>query len=477
MTTLLRPDICVIGAGSAGLSLAAGAAAFGVSVVLIEKGEMGGDCLNYGCVPSKALLAAAKHAHAVREAPAFGVMAAPDFSVSFAKAQDHVRATIAAIAPNDSQERFVALGVTVLRETARFIGPNTVEAGEHRIRARRFVIATGSSPRVPEIPGLDAVPFFTNETLFANRNRPNHLVIIGGGPIGMEMAQAHCRLGSKVTVIEGSVALSKDDPEMAAIVVDRLRAEGVTILEHAKVTRVEKGAARGIAAICQTEGGQEQRVEGSHLLLAVGRAPHLEGLGLRQAGIAHSDRGVKVDANLRTTNRRVYAIGDAAGSLQFTHVAGYHASLALRAILFRLPAKPDTGIIPWATYTDPELAHVGMDEKQARAGLKKFSVLRWPFHENDRAQAERTTIGHVKVIADRKGRVRGVTIVGAHAGELIAFWALAIANRMTLRQIMAAVLPYPTLSEAGRRAIVAHYAPYARKPFVRWLVGFLQKFG
>lgn len=476
MTNVLTPDICVIGAGSAGLSLAAGAAAFGVPVVLIEKGEMGGDCLNYGCVPSKALLAAAKHAHAVREAPAFGVMAPDDFSISFARAQDHVRATIAAIAPNDSQERFTALGVTVLRQAARFVDPQTVEAGEHRIKARRFVIATGSSPRVPAIPGLDAVPFFTNETLFANRNRPHHLVIIGGGPIGMEMAQAHRRLGARVTVIEGAAALGKDDPEMAAIVIDRLRAEGVTILENAKVMRVEKGTARGVVAICQVDGA-EHSVEGSHLLLAVGRAPSVEGLGLKEAGIAHSARGVTVDARLRTTNRRVYAIGDVTGSLQFTHVAGYHAGLVLRAILFRLPARPDPAIIPWATYTDPELAHVGMAEGQASARLKKFSVLRWPFHENDRAQAERATIGHVKVIADRRGRVRGATIVGAHAGELIAFWALAVANRMTLRQIAATVLPYPTLSEAGRRAILAHYAPYARKPLVRWLVNFLRRFG
>ncbi|HSO48221.1 MAG TPA: FAD-dependent oxidoreductase, partial [Rhizobiaceae bacterium] len=423
MSTTLTPDICVIGAGSGGLSVAAAAASFGATVVLIEKGEMGGDCLNYGCVPSKALLAAGKHAQMVREAPAFGVMADPQVTVNFPKVAAHVRSVIEAIAPNDSQERFTALGVTVLRHHARFTGPDTVEAGDATIRARRFVIATGSAPFVPPIPGIEDVPYFTNETLFSSKARLAHLVIIGGGPIGMEMAQAHRRLGCEVTVIEAAKALAREDPELASVVIAGLVREGVSIREGAKVTRIDRHG-RGVRVSFESADGPG-KVDGSHLLVAVGRKPNLDGLGLEAAGIKFDRQGIKAGANLRTTNRRVYVVGDAAGSAQFTHVAGYHAGIVIRALLFRLPAKADLSAVPRVTYTDPELAHVGLDEQAARDKHKTISIARWPFAENDRAQAERRTEGLVKLIADRKGRILGASIVGAHAGELIAFWALA----------------------------------------------------
>nr|MCU0790150.1 FAD-dependent oxidoreductase [Nitratireductor sp.] len=322
MADILKPDICIIGAGSGGLSLAAAAAAFGAPVVLIEKGEMGGDCLNYGCVPSKALLAAGRHAQAIREAPAFGISAGEP-AVSFAKVAAHVRSVIEAIAPNDSQERFTAMGVTVVREHARFTDRRTVAAGETIVKARRFVIATGSSPLVPPIPGLDGVPFLTNETLFANRARIAHLVIIGGGPIGMEMAQAHRRLGSAVTVLEAGKALMREDPELASVVTTRLAREGVTIREGAKVTRVDKQG-RGVRVHFETAQGP-QKVDGSHLLVAAGRRPNVEDLGLEAAGVVFDRRGVKTNPRLRTTNRRIYAIGDVTGAPQFTHVANYHA--------------------------------------------------------------------------------------------------------------------------------------------------------
>ncbi|MDP2118827.1 MAG: FAD-dependent oxidoreductase [Hoeflea sp.] len=476
MTSRLTPDICIIGGGSGGLSVAAAAAAFGVSVVLIEKGRMGGDCLNYGCVPSKAMIAAGKHAHAIAEAPKFGVSAG-DAVVDFRKVHDHVQSVIGAIAPNDSVERFRAMGVTVIEAEARFVNKTTVMAGDTEIRARRYVIATGSSPLVPPIPGLDTVHYLTNETLFERTRAPKHLIIIGGGPIGMEMAQAHRRLGAEVTVVEGMKALGKDDPELAAIVLDRIRAEGVTILEGSKVASVEKRGKTGIRVHYESQGGKGF-VDGSDLLLAVGRLANVEGLGLDEAGIKHDRRGIKVGANLRSSNSRVYAIGDVAGGLQFTHVAGYHAGLVVQQILFRLPAKENRDIIPWATYTDPELAHVGLTEEEAakRHG-GRISILRWPYAENDRAQAERKTTGLIKMVVDRKARILGVSIAGAGAGEMINIWALAVANSMTLKDVRGYVPPYPTMAEIGKRAAISYYSPLTRKPLVRWIVGFLRRFG
>ncbi len=475
MATVLRPDICVIGAGSGGLTVAAAAASFGVPVVLIEKGKMGGDCLNYGCVPSKAMIAAGKHAHAMRHGAAFGIADAEP-EIDFAKVNAHVHAVIGAIAPNDSEARFTALGVKVIRETARFTDRQTVVAGDYEIKARRFVVATGSSPLVPPIPGLGSVAYLTNETLFEQTRRPAHLVIIGGGPIGLEMAQAFHRLGSKVTVLEAAKALAKDDPELAAIVLERLRGEGIDIRENAKVTGVAKRGATGIVVTVETPGGT-QEVKGTQLLVAAGRAANVDGLGLEQAGIAFDRKGITVGADLRTTNRKVYAIGDVAGGLQFTHVAGYHGGLILRPLLFRLPAKENRAIVPWATYTDPELSHAGLTEEQARAKHGAITVLRWPYSENDRAQAERKTTGLIKVIATPKGKILGASIVGAGAGEMVNIWALALAKGFTVRDMTAYVPPYPTMSEIGKRAAVSFYAPVARRPAVRKFIALLRRMG
>ncbi len=475
MTTRLTPDICVIGGGSGGLTAAAAAAAFGVEVVLLEKGEMGGDCLNYGCVPSKALLAAGKHAEAMRHGSRFGI-ADVEPQVNFGDVNRHVRGVIEAIAPNDSIERFTALGVRVIPEAGRFADRRTVVAGEYEIRARRFVIATGSSPMVPPIPGLDEVDYLTNETLFDQTRKPGHLIVIGGGPIGMEMAQAHRRLGSQVTVVEALKALGKDDPELAAVVLERLRGEGVVIREGAQVTRVEKRGKTGVRVHVETADGSDT-VDGTHVLVAVGRAVNVDGLDLEQAGIAYDRRGINVTGKLRTTNRRVYAIGDVAGGLQFTHVAGHHGALVLRPLLFRLPARVNTAIIPWVTYTDPELAHVGLSEDAARAGKKSVTILRWPYSENDRAQAEHKTTGMIKVIVGRRGRILGASIAGANAGEMINLWALAVARKMTVRDITSYVAPYPTMSEIGKRAAVSYYGASTRNPWVRGLVRFLTRFG
>ncbi len=475
MATRLTPDICVIGGGSGGLTVAAAAAAFGVEVVLLEKGKMGGDCLNYGCVPSKALIAAAKHAEAMRHGSKYGV-ADVEPQVNFRDVNRHVRGVIGAIAPNDSVERFTALGVRVIQEAGRFTDKRTVVAGDYEIRARRFVIATGSSPMVPPIPGLDEIEYLTNETLFDQTRKPGHLIVVGGGPIGMEMAQAHRRLGSEVTVIEALAALGKDDPELAAVVLKRVRGEGVSIREGAKVTRVEKRGKTGVRVHVETADGPDT-VDGTHILVAVGRAVNVDGLNLEQAGIAYDRRGIKVSDKLRTANRRVYAIGDVAGGLQFTHVAGYHGGLVLRPLLFRLPARANEAIIPWATYTDPELAHVGLSEAAAREKGYAVTILRWPYSENDRAQAERKTEGLIKVIAGRKGRILGASIAGANAGEMINLWALAVAKQMTVRDITGYVAPYPTMTEIGKRAAVSYYAESTRNPWVRRVIGLLRSFG
>ncbi|GLT09121.1 dihydrolipoyl dehydrogenase family protein [Sulfitobacter porphyrae] len=466
----IKTDILIIGAGSGGLSVAAGAVQMGADVVLLEGHEMGGDCLNYGCVPSKALIASGKAAHAQRHAAPYGVANAPG-TVDYAAAKDHVADVIAQIAPVDSQERFEGLGVKVIRAYGRFISRDEVQAGDTVIKARRIVIATGSSPLVPPIPGLDTVPYETNETLFKLREKPDHLLIIGGGPIGMEMAQAHLRLGCKVTVIEGMKALGKDDPETARVVLDTLRDEGVVIEENATAAEV-----RGTAGKIEVEAKDGRIFKGSHLLIAVGRKANTDKLDLDKAGIEPAKGGIKVDASLRTTNRKVYAIGDVAGGLQFTHVAGYHAGVIIRSMLFGLPSRAKTSHIPWATYTDPELAQVGLTEAEAREKHgDRLEVVRFHYEHNDRALAERKTKGFIKVMVV-KGRPVGASIVGHQAGELIGLWALALANGMKMSQIAAMVAPYPTIGEVNKRAAGAYFSPRLfESDLVKRVVRFVQR--
>lgn len=477
MDEVLNPDICVIGAGSGGLSVAAAAAAFGVSVVLIEKGKMGGDCLNYGCVPSKAILAAGKHAQAIRDASKFGITVSGEPKVNFKKVHDHVHDVIAQIEPNDSVERFTGLGVEVIQAEARFKDENTVIAGDKEIKARRFVVSTGSSAFIPPIKGLDTVPYLTNETIFENTKKMGHLVIIGGGPIGMEMAQAHKRLGCEVTVLEGAKALGKDDPELTSILLEKLREEGIKIIEGAMVENVLPKGKSGGAKITYKLDDKTTTLDATHILVATGRAANVDGLSLGAAGIEYTRRGITVSNDLRTTNKRVYAIGDVTGGLQFTHVAGYHAGLVIRGILFRKKAVPNDNMIPWVTYTEPELGHVGLTEEQAREKHGKVKVLRWPYHENDRAQAERKTAGLIKMVTNKKGLILGVSIVGSGAGEMMNMWALAITNKMKVGDVVGYVSPYPTLTEIGKRAAVTNYTSLARKPIIRSVIRFLQRFG
>lgn len=471
MTTRIETDLCVIGGGSGGLSVAAGAVQMGARVVLLEGHKMGGDCLNYGCVPSKALISSGKHAHAMTTGEVFGVKPVVP-QVDYAAAKDHVADVIAGIAPHDSVERFEGLGVQVIEAFGHFVSKTEVQAGDTIIKARRFIIATGSRPFVPPIPGIEDTPHYTNETIFDLRDRPDHLIVIGGGPIGMELAQAHRRLGSQVTVLEGMKALGKDDPELAAIALENIRAEGVEIVEGATASRV---SGTDGAITVETEDGAT--FEGTHLLMAVGRKANVEKLDLDTAGIETTRAGIKVDAGLRTTNRRAYAIGDVAGGLQFTHVASYHASVIIRSALFGLPSKARTRHIPWATYTDPELAQVGLTEAQAREEHgDRLEVVRFEYAENDRARAERKTNGLIKVMVV-KGRPVGASIVGAQAGELIGVWALALANNMKMSAVAGMVAPYPTLGEVNKRAAGQYFTPRLfESDTVKRVVRFVQRF-
>jgi len=472
MGSELSVDICVIGAGSGGLSIAAGAVQMGATVALVEKGEMGGDCLNTGCVPSKSILAAGHAAQSVREAALFGV-AAEVKGVDWSGVHDHVKGVIGAIAPNDSVERFEALGVKVIRAAGEFVDGRTLKAGDTTIRARYFVLATGSSAFLPPIEGLETLPYFTNENIFSNREPIEHLLVVGGGPIGMELAQAHRRLGAKVTVIEVAKLLIKDDPELAAVVIDSLRREGIAFHEGVEALHLEK-TGNGLTAHFRN-GDENFAVEGSHLLVATGRKANVGGLNLEAAGVDYSPRGVNVDARLRTSNRRVFAVGDVAGPYQFTHMAAYQAGIVIRNMLFKLPARVDYSAVPWVTYTDPELAHVGMSEADAERAGKAFRVLRWNFQENDRAQAEGRTEGMIKVIVRKNGRVLGANIVGLHAGELIQPWILAVTQKMKIGAVASMIAPYPTLAEINKRVAGSFYTERLFSERVRRVVRFLMR--
>jgi pyruvate/2-oxoglutarate dehydrogenase complex dihydrolipoamide dehydrogenase (E3) component len=458
-------DLAVIGAGAAGLSVTAAAAQLGLRVALIERDRMGGDCLNAGCVPSKALLAAGHAALAARGAGRFGI-GLTEPAIDWDAVSAHVRAAIAAIAPTDSVERFRGLGATVLLGEARFIDPNAIAVDGQRLTARRFVIAAGSRPAMPPIPGLEAAGAMTHVELFKLQPYPAHLLILGGGPVGLEMAAAHAALGCKVTLVEQAAIAGAEDPELAEGLRIALRRQGVTIIEGTGVVGVAPGPTLILA--------DGTRVAGSHLLVAAGRRPNTEALALDAGGIRAGPRGIATDSGLRSpTNRRVFAAGDIAdprgvGPRAFTHVAGYHAAIVVRRAIFRLPARLDYAALPRVIYTTPELAQVGMTEAEAREAGLKPRVLQWPLAENDRAIAEQDTQGMVKLVVAR-GRVVGAGILAQHAGEMIGQWTLAIAARVRLSTLAGLIVPYPTRAEAGKRAAGTYFTASLFSPRVRAL--------
>ena len=450
-------DLIVIGAGSAGLTAAGGAALFGLKVGLIEAGAMGGECLNTGCVPSKALLTAAKVAQGARNGARFGVGATPEIDWSGVRA--HVARAIAEIAPHDAQERFEAMGIEVIRAPAQFIDRKTVRVGERRLTAPRIVIATGSKPAVPPIDGLEGTPYLTNETLFGLEVLPEHLVIIGGGAIGVEMAQAFRRLGSTVTLIARDRVLPRDDFDAAELVAAQLRDEGVAIECGRQVARI---AMQGAAFSLSLDDGRP--IVGSHLLIAAGRRANVAALDLDAAGVKRCKDGIEVDARRCTSNRRIYAIGDCRAGPRFTHVAGYEGALVGLAIALGWPGKVDWRALPHVTYCDPELAQIGLTEAEVRERHGKVEVTREDFSDNDRAVTEGDTRGFLKLVRHR-GKLLGVTIVGAHAGDLLLPWAQIIAGKASAFALGSAIVAYPTRSEISKAGAFAAYSPLV---FGKW---------
>jgi pyruvate/2-oxoglutarate dehydrogenase complex dihydrolipoamide dehydrogenase (E3) component len=451
-------DIGVIGGGAAGLTVASGAAQLGAKTVLIEKERsLGGDCLHYGCVPSKTLIRSAQVYHQMRRADEYGLPKVNLPPVDFRQIAGRIQSVIDVIQDHDSEERFCGLGARVVFGAPRFMDPHTVECAGERISARSWVIATGSSPSVPEIPGLAATPYITNMQVFSLKKLPASMLVLGGGPIAIEMAQAFRRLGSEVTVIqrEGQI-LPKEDRDMAEAVLGALASEGVRFILNADTLSVrDTGEARELTV---SSGGATQTLTGETLLVATGRKPNVERLGLGEIGVEYSARGVKVDNRLRTTVKHIYAAGDVNGGYQFTHAAGYEGGVVVANAVFRLPRKVDYTHIPWCTYSDPELASIGLNEQAAAARGIRYTVWIEPFRSNDRALAEGETTGRIKLLLDARERPLGVQILGPQAGELISEWVAVMNGGVKLSTLAGAIHPYPTLGEINKRVAGAVFS-------------------
>lgn len=460
-------DLCVIGGGSGGLVVAAGAAALGAKVTLVEKNRLGGDCLWSGCVPSKALLSAAKVAQCMRTAHNYGLAThAPP--IDLAAVMTHVRGVIAGIEPHDSPERFRGKGIDVIFGEGRFHDASTFDVDDRRLTARCFVIATGSRPAAPPLPGLDTVSHLTNENIFDLRGPVPELIVLGGGPVGAELAQGFARLGSRVHLVErGPQLLPSEDRDLAAVVEHALRREGVRLHLDCEAVRVASHESV-IELTVKNKTGDGLVITGTHLLVATGRRANSDGLELDAAGVRRDERGyVMTDERLRTSARHIYACGDVVGHRLFTHVAEHHAGVILRNALFHLPAKIERRTIPWCTYTDPELARVGLSEREARQRGVDHEIYTFPFHDIDRAHIEGATAGHAKILTDRAGRLLGAALVGAHAGELIHEYVLALAHGLKAHDISKVMHIYPTLAQINRRVaderMKARLTPRAKK--------------
>jgi pyruvate/2-oxoglutarate dehydrogenase complex dihydrolipoamide dehydrogenase (E3) component len=448
-------DLGIIGGGAAGLTAAAGGAQFGAKTILIEKSSrLGGDCLHYGCVPSKTLIRTAAVWKLAGRSNAFGLPALTLPPVDLGAVMDRVREVIEKIQHHDSPERFCGLGAEVRFGSPAFADDHVVELDGKRIAAKNWIIATGSSPVVPPIEGLASVPYWTNETVFSQRTLPGRLIVLGGGPIGLEIAQAFARLGSKVTIIEFmDQILGPEDADMAELLKDRFEAEGVTILTGTKAIKVEsKGPAILLTVGPAAKEGQPTIIEGDALFLSTGRKPNIGDLALDKAGVAFTPRGIPANNRLKTNISHIYACGDVNGQFPFTHVAGYEAGIALTNAILHLPRKVDYGKIGWCTYTDPEVASIGFNEKRAHKEGLEYRIIEEPFKDNDRAQAEGEPLGKIKILLDKNDKLLGCQMMGAHAGELIHEWIIALSSGVKLSAMAGAVHVYPTLSEISKRA-------------------------
>lgn len=471
MSQTINCDIAIIGGGAGGLTVAAVAAQLGMKVVLAEANKMGGDCLNAGCVPSKALLAAAKTAHTFTTAERFGI-ANHQPSVDFVAVMRHVADVIAQLSPHDSVARFTALGVTVLSSPATFLNKETMLAGDATVKARYFVIATGSSPAIPPISGLETIPYLTNESIFSLQSKPDHLVVIGAGPIGCEMAQAFHLLGVKVTMLEALMMMPRDDTDLVDILRNHLISSGITIHEQIKVLKIAKS--NHSVEILIEKNGLQECIKGSHLLVATGRKPNVYHLSLEKAGVVYSAKGIQVNKRLQSTNKRIYAIGDVAGGYQFTHIASYHAGVVIKNILFKWPEKVNYRSIPWVTYTLPPLAHAGLTGVEIEKQYQNIKVITIDFADNDRAVAERETLGKLKVYCTKNGKILGVSILGCHADELIAFWIPLIQQGRHMKEVSNTIIPYPTFNEIAKRAASEFYKPVLFSSKIKYLISWLK---
>jgi len=452
-------DIGILGGGSAGLTIASGAARFGAKALLIDKeGRLGGDCLHYGCVPSKTLIKTAHVYHLMKNASQFGLPRHEIKSVDFSDISDRIKSVIATIEKHDSVERFCGLGAKVEFGNAVFKDEHTISLNGKGITAKNWVIATGSSPAIPKIEGLQQTPFITNRDIFYLDHLPKSMIVLGAGPVSTEMAQAFCRLGTKVTVIQRSGhILVREDKDMADAVMQNLASEGVEYCLNASVLSVrDLGSEREIAV--KFKDGKIETLRAETVLIALGREANLSGLGLENAGVEYDGKGLRLDNRLRTTQKRIFGAGDVTGAYQFTHAAGYEGGVVIANAILHLPRKVDYTFFPWCTYTDPELANIGMNESAAREAGLKHAVWTEEFRMNDRGLTEGEGLGRIKLILDEKEKPLGVQILGLHAGELISEWVAVLNGRVKLSALAGAVHPYPTLAEINKRVVGNYFS-------------------
>jgi pyruvate/2-oxoglutarate dehydrogenase complex dihydrolipoamide dehydrogenase (E3) component len=453
-------DIGIIGGGAAGLTVASGAAQLGAKTLLIEKEkELGGDCLHFGCVPSKTLIRTARAYHAMKHSQALGLPTVEVPPVDFRKVRERIRSVIATIQTHDSEERFCSLGAKVRFGESVFTDEHSIRQNGESVSAKNWVIATGSSPDSPRIEGLDKTPYITNKEIFSLDRLPESMIILGAGPIAIEMAQAFCRLGTRVFVVQRSgQILSKEDKDMADEVMQVLASEGVGFHLNVSVLGV-KDLGNEREVLIKAKDGETTSLKAEQLLMAMGRDPNIQGLNLEGVGIELDRKGVKVDDRMRTTRKHIYAAGDVTGRFQFTHAAGYEGSIVVSNAIFHLPRKADYTFLPWCTYTDPELASIGMNEKGAREAGIEYSIFTEAFRDNDRSLAEGERVGKIKMVLDKGERPIGVQILGPHAGELLSEWVAVLNGKVKLSTLASAVHPYPTLGEINKRVAGAYLSP------------------
>jgi len=453
-------DIGILGGGAAGLTVASGAAQLGAKTLLVEKEkELGGDCLHFGCVPSKTLIRTAHVYHLMKTAKIFGLPEMTVPPVDFKEVTARIRSVISTIQEHDSEERFCSLGARVEFGDPAFIDDHSIRLNGNTYSAKNWVIATGSSPGIPPVEGLDKTPFLTNKEIFSLEHLPSSMIILGAGPIATEMAQAFSRLGSKVSVVQRSgQILSKEDKDLADEVMGVLSSEGVEFYLSATIIRaLERGGEREV--LIKDGDGKEISLRAEKILVALGRKPNTDGLGLEHIGVELNKKGVKVDNRLRTNIKHIYAAGDVTGAYQFTHAAGYEGGIVISNAIFHLPRKVDYTFLPWCTYTDPELASIGMNEKEAIAAGIEYSVWTEAFKDNDRSIAEGERIGKIKMILDKDEKPLGVQILGPRAGELLNEWVAVLNGKVKLSSLASAVHPYPTLGEINKRVAGTYFSP------------------